>query len=44
MDMLIEGGWTPFKLFMTIAGLASLAIVTVLVSRKAKAALQARHV
>jgi uncharacterized membrane protein YdjX (TVP38/TMEM64 family) len=41
---LIEEGWTPLKLGMLIAGLASLAIVTVLVSRKAKAALQARQV
>jgi uncharacterized membrane protein YdjX (TVP38/TMEM64 family) len=41
---LIEEGWTPFKLGMMVAGLASLAIVMVMVSRKAKAALQARRV
>ena len=41
---LIEDGWTPFKLGMMIAGLVSLALVMVLVSRRAKAALQAREV
>jgi uncharacterized membrane protein YdjX (TVP38/TMEM64 family) len=40
---LIEDGWTPLKLGMMIAGLVSLAIVMFLVSRKAKAALQARQ-
>ena len=40
---LIDDGWTPFKLGMTIAGLVSFAIVMFLVSRRAKAELQARQ-
>jgi uncharacterized membrane protein YdjX (TVP38/TMEM64 family) len=40
---LVEDGWSPLKLGIMTAGLASLAIVMFLVSRKAKAALQARQ-
>jgi uncharacterized membrane protein YdjX (TVP38/TMEM64 family) len=41
---LVEDGWSSLKLGMTIAGLASFAIVMWLVSRRARAALQARQV
>jgi uncharacterized membrane protein YdjX (TVP38/TMEM64 family) len=40
---LVEDGWSPLKLGIMTAGLVSLAIVMFLVSRKAKAALQAHQ-
>jgi uncharacterized membrane protein YdjX (TVP38/TMEM64 family) len=40
---LVEDGWSPLKLVIMTAGLVSLAIVMLLVSRKARAALRAHQ-